>query len=265
MMTSAGRSAADAGGTRTTGQSTLLIWLIALLGAGAFASIPIIVITLEGKKSLFSDVIFPVILVGGLVALIAAIALLVSLLRALGLEDRRFALGMPDGSIRAIIAVMLILLFAMMAVFLYIDTAAGGGTNSLEAISKETLDAIPGTQLIRVRPSRSDPTRFDATVRLDRSQASSDIAKQLVTTVSTLVVAISAFYFGAQSVESARRRTAGAGTPTDQAGTPTEQQTPAQVAVYSPPSGSPTSGGGGGRLPPSGPPRPPGGPPSPTA
>jgi hypothetical protein len=106
-----------------------------------------------------------------------------------------------------------------MAIFLYIDTANGGGTRTLDGISRQTLDAIPAGQLLEVRPS--DATgRFSVVVRNERPAASTDLAKQLVTTISTLVVAISSFYFGSQSVESARRTRPDTRTSTPVAPTP---------------------------------------------
>src|SRR5262245_38408174 len=52
----------------------------------------------------------PILLVSGAVALLLSIALLVVIMRHQGLTDARFALGLPEGSIRAVIALMLILL-----------------------------------------------------------------------------------------------------------------------------------------------------------
>src|SRR5690349_13923920 len=60
------------------------------------------------------------------VLLIAAIALLVGLLgllavafSALGLSDRSQALGLPEGSVRAVIALMLLVIVGSMTVFIY--------------------------------------------------------------------------------------------------------------------------------------------------
>jgi hypothetical protein len=61
----------------------------------------------------------PAALITGVIALIIALAGLILLLNLLGLSDKRAALGMPEGSVRAVIALMLILLFSIMAVFLY--------------------------------------------------------------------------------------------------------------------------------------------------
>lgn len=183
--------------------------LLAVVCLAATVAIPVTVVILARSNSLYADIVFPFVLIAGLIALVSAIALLVLVLKALGLDDARYALGMPDGTVRAIIAVMLILLFAMLAAFLYIDLANGRDSRELDDISQSALDAIPARELTSVRPVGGSPTRYVVTTRVERSQASADVAKQLLTTVSTLVVAISAFYFGAQSAESARRSGSG--------------------------------------------------------
>lgn len=119
----------------------------------------------------------PALLISGVVALLIALAGLIVLFTAAGLEDRRAALGMPEGSIRAVIALMLILLFSIMAIFLY-GTLRFGSDSTYEL-------------------ARTNAAAADALA------ASEDIARQLLTTVGTLVVAIAAFYFGSNSVASA--------------------------------------------------------------
>jgi hypothetical protein len=56
---------------------------------------------------------------GGVIALIAALGGLVVLLSAFDLTDKRAALGMPEGSIRAVIALMLILPFSIMGIYIF--------------------------------------------------------------------------------------------------------------------------------------------------
>jgi hypothetical protein len=74
---------------------------------------------------------------------------------------------MPDGSIRAVIAISLLFLFLILSIFLYANLAG-----STEAAFRT---------------------------------ASTDIAKQLVTTVATLAVSVAGFYFGSSSVAAAAR------------------------------------------------------------
>jgi hypothetical protein len=130
-------------------------------------------------------VALPLLLITGIVVFLGALASLVVIFRRQGLANRDFALGLPDGSIRAIIALSLILLFAILAVFLYIGQG-GFGTDS-------------------------QPT-----------DGQTDMAKQLVTTLSTLVVAIASFYFGSTTVEKAKRPVSERGTPPN----PTEENPP---------------------------------------
>lgn len=107
-------------------------------------------------------VLLTLIVVSGVAGLIAVLAIVSVVLSALGLSDPKEALGLPKGSVRALIALSLILIFSIVSLYLY-----------------GRLDGQPS----------EEQTRF---------------AQQIVTTVSTLVVAVAAFYFGARSVETAR-------------------------------------------------------------
>ena len=82
----------------------------------------------------------------------------------MGLLDANQALGLPAGTIRALIALILILLFAIIGVHLFrmVGALDPAGTN---AVSAEGVA----------------------------------LAQQLLTTVGTLVVAVSGFYFGTAS------------------------------------------------------------------
>lgn len=102
-----------------------------------------------------------ILLLVGVIGLLMAIAVTTVFFHGLSLSDKTEALGLPRGSVRAIIALALILIFALMSIYLY------------------------------------------SSVNTTSQQAGQDLAKQLITTVSTLVVAVSAFYFGASSVQAA--------------------------------------------------------------
>ena len=82
------------------------------------------------------------------------------------LTDRNSPLGLPEGSIRAVIALSLIIIFAIMAIYFYNDVAG--------------------------RPVT------------DTSETAQDLAQQVITTVSTLVVAVAGFYFGTSAVKTAQ-------------------------------------------------------------
>jgi len=115
-------------------------------------------------------------LVSGAVALLLSLALLVVVPRNLGLTDPRFALALPEGSIRAVIALLLILLFFIASVFLYSNGRRDTGT-VLDPVPRATVDAIPPETLVSVEPSTIDKTMLRV-VRHADTAASDDLAKQ---------------------------------------------------------------------------------------
>ena len=84
---------------------------------------------------------------------------------ALNMSDQSQALGLPQGSIRAFIALMLIVMWIIVSIFLF--TVVGTGTAANSSILQ--------------------------------------LAQQVETTIGTLVVSVASFYFGSRSVASAVR------------------------------------------------------------
>jgi hypothetical protein len=101
----------------------------------------------------------------GVSALVFLLYILAVGFNALQLSDPKQALGLPVGSIRAIIALMLIIIWVILSVYIF--------TGSINLDSTKNADSIR-------------------------------LAQQLYTTMSTLVVAIAAFYFGSASVRAAQ-------------------------------------------------------------
>ncbi|MBV9109644.1 MAG: hypothetical protein JO306_09590, partial [Gemmatimonadetes bacterium] len=119
----------------------------------------------------FEDAVrLPMLIVVALVALLAAIAFVVIAFGVFRLVNGTQALGLPAGSVQAIIALSLILLFATMTVFLVVvinknntSTAAVDITKQVLTIlgtlvtavssfyfgSRSTTDAVRGTQIPR--------------------------------------------------------------------------------------------------------------------
>jgi len=109
----------------------------------------------------FPEILLTFTVVAGVVVLLASLTTVTIITSYLDLSDPKEALGLPKGSVRALIALSLIVIFSIMSLYLYAQLA---GTPSEEQ------------------------TRF---------------AQQLLTTISTLVVAVAAFYFGTKSVAEA--------------------------------------------------------------
>jgi hypothetical protein len=127
-----------------------------------------------GRSSRFDKlqaaVALPLLLMVGLGSLLMLLTVMVAVLDRFGLTDPRRAFGLPDGSMQAVIALSLVLIFVIASLYLYSDLPPTGA---------------------RVE-SQSTRDRFD-------------FAKQLLTTVGTLAVAVAGFYFGARSVEAAQQ------------------------------------------------------------
>jgi len=120
------------------------------------------------------EVIIGIVVILGVSVLIFLMFILAIGFDALKMTDPKQPLGLPAGSVRAMIALMLIVIWVILSVFLFTGTV--------------TLDATKNAESLR-------------------------LAQQLYTTMSTLVVAVSAFYFGSRSVETARKALAPSASP----------------------------------------------------
>jgi hypothetical protein len=167
-----------------------------------------------------------IMFVAAAVILILVVCTLTIVLKRLGLHDPDEAMGLPVGSVRAIIALLLILLFFIAAVFLFNSTRRSPPTQdelrTLQGIDEARFATIP-TDLIY---DSDQQVAGDGTISYDvvlspsplENQASDDLAKQLVTTLATLVTAVAAFYFGAASVSAQHKERRGRGDGSDAAG-----------------------------------------------
>jgi hypothetical protein len=178
--------------------------LLLLGGAISLATVAAVVIAtnkLKTNGTFEPEVGLPILLVAGLIALVAALAILVGTFSIFGLSSKTSAFGVPEGTLQAVIAMMIIMIFAITS--LYLNASLKETTYTSTNISRAQLSAIPSDQIrsIKAHTNKSGVAVFDVE-RAVPSTVSEDFAKQLLTTLSTLVVAIIGFYFGAKSVES---------------------------------------------------------------
>jgi hypothetical protein len=126
---------------------------------------------------------------------LGALTIAASVLNFFDLANPLEALGLPSGSVRALIALSLILIFALMVIFMANNLAEGEfkelPPNSTVVFEGKEYTSGNGTLQIFVGPSK----------------ASVDFSMQVLTTVSTLVVALAGFYFGTRSVAQAQKST----------------------------------------------------------
>lgn len=145
----------------------------------------------------------------GVLALIVGLTILTVVAAALGLSTRSYALGLPPGSIRAVIALGLLVTFLVMTVFVYAGMR-DVETLTSEGVSAEVKDRLLASaeRVVRVTerhiPDEADPNKekiiYNVTIVMPQNVAKQDFAKQLLTTLATLLVAMVGFYYGSRTV-----------------------------------------------------------------
>lgn len=161
-----------------------------------------------------------------LVLFMAALAITAAIFSGLQLGDRGEAFGLPSGSVRALLAVGILILFVVFGLPLTSPTPSDN-TNAIEQkplalvevpydkLSEATSSYIaqkfsvivedygaPST----VSPGATGSVTHPAKIRLlppDRFSERLEVSKQLVTAIMTLMTSIISFYFGSRSVTDA--------------------------------------------------------------
>jgi hypothetical protein len=149
---------------------------------------------------------------------LGALLVFTTLIHLIDLSDPKSALGLPDGSVRALLALALVGLFAIMASSVLVNPPA----HQLRGIPVAEISALaqynPKEPDIYWIPDKRDdltqPLTFTAminpTTHLD------DFGKQMLTLVGTLMTAVISFYFGsaASSSQTAQPESGAAPNPT---------------------------------------------------
>ena len=205
-----------------------------LTGLGAFVAVGLLVgmfwlltkLPKEGTGTL------ALLAIGGVVVLILLLTAVAMVFSILNLTNDTQAMGLPEGSIRAVIALSLIVLFAILSVFLYTGVSTG---------SRVVNDMVPETQRMQfirehaaqdvqsillkekdgVTPQKTPDGKENLYTVSYRSanSTSDDFAKQMLVLLGTLMTAVTSFYLGAGTATSAAAARAGgtdnpAGAPT---------------------------------------------------
>jgi hypothetical protein len=133
----------------------------------------------------------PFAVVFAIAATVITLTIAATIFKELNLTSDREALGLPKGTIRAIIALSLIVIFAIMIIFTQYQL-------------RPTWEEFPFNANV-VYPNGTIVNYPNGTAILKQpSEAQKDFSLQTLTTISTLVVAIVGFYFGTRAVEVAR-------------------------------------------------------------
>lgn len=192
-----------------TGQSTinktilflLLTLFFLLIGAGFLIN----TVVSNTKINITAEVQMGLLVVVAIAALMTVLFILAAGFSSMNLTDPKQALGLPEGSIRAMIALVLIMVFILFGIYLFREV--GEPVYSLI----ETKDYKPNAEdykpfRVQIEPDLTDSTKTKYKV-YSVTEISDDgrrLAQQLITTIGTLVVAVAGFYFGSSSVAAAQ-------------------------------------------------------------
>lgn len=151
----------------------------------------------------------PIMAIFGIMILFGALALVSTVFARLGLDNRLEALALPEGSIRAAIALALVVLFAIIAIMLYQSVADPYVIPDLSDADKELLLHDQHNRVIAVQAHCAKPAaavatpcpdlRFQVHLQRPRDPDTTDLAKQLLVMVGTLMTSVTSFYFGSRS------------------------------------------------------------------
>jgi len=166
----------------------------------------------------------------GLALVVVLMAALVIVYQVLGLANQNQALALPEGSVRALIAFSLVLVFVCLAAFLYnsVNSLELSPAGKFEKITGAELNDLLKTQFVVVYEPRKDEPLYEpqtdasgkpvmkddkpvddktkplymGTYYLKRNKDADDFAKQIFTTLATIFVSVISFYFGSSATAS---------------------------------------------------------------
>lgn len=190
----------------------LFLVLLVILVAVTLEALILVGLTRWLQSEHLATAAMPVIAVIGVFELIGTMVIVVVLFRYVGLASPDQALGLPDGSVRAFLALSLLVLFGILTVFLFDSLADGTVERHITGLpadyTKETFskDHPLATNVMLVPILAADKKTTvsnDIYWQEPRDPSSTDFAKTLLTLMGTLMTAVISFYFGANTVSSA--------------------------------------------------------------
>lgn len=181
-----------------------------------------------------------VVVLVGLALVVVLMAGLVIVYSVLGLANQTQALALPEGSVRALIAFSLVLVFVCMAAFLHnsvnsVELSPGGKT--LTKITEAQLTDLRTQFVVAYEPARKTDgsvetdadgksSLYNATYFSKRNKDADEFARQIFTTLATVFVSVVSFYFGSSTTSAG----VGAGAKAAQGGDGTKKGDDAQTS-----------------------------------
>lgn len=212
------------------------------LFAGTVMMLPTMLLAREGDSALW--------FVALLVLMTAALTLTAIVFNGLSLADAGEAFGLPSGSVRTLLAVGVMVLFAVFGLKFFADAASQDAAPRLSDKPIELIE-VPAARLqdevaryeknkslvvVVTAPGRAasangrDDPGANAKISLytlesRRSPEAIDVQKQLLTAIITLLTTVIGFYFGSKSAGEGLRSRGGGAPPADPAGLAPQRDT----------------------------------------
>jgi hypothetical protein len=163
--------------------------LVVIVASGAF-----LLYRLTTGANADPELMMGILVVVAIATLMTVLFILAAGFSSMSLTDPRQALGLPEGSIRAMIALVLIMVFIIFGIFLF--RKVGESSSVYFGTVTTTSDAKIPTDKPAIFTPVADGSGYYVYVLEPINDEGKRLAQQLITTVGTLVVAISSFYFG---------------------------------------------------------------------
>jgi hypothetical protein len=189
------------------------------LGMVAGVALLIVLIVVLYKMRLFgffgyseATILGAVVLVG-LALVVLLMALLVMVYSGIGVANHDQPLGLPEGSVRALIAFSLVLIFVLLGAFLFTSVSTQGPPSNLSRITKTQLDELGKDYVVvfsePIKDAQGQPVindnkepLYNANFYARHSKDGDDFAKQIFATLATIFTSVISFYFGSSAAAS---------------------------------------------------------------
>lgn len=182
------------------GPTKLIIWAAVILLVIACLGVAATLASGKGPP----EFMLPLLIISGVMMLLVTLALTAFVFSGVDLTDKTQALGLPEGSVRSVIALSLVLLFAILAVYLYSNMSSRGKIFEAKGLSQDAStqlkqQLLPGQFIFEQQVGDGANATVTVQYREAPNPASDDFAKQLLAIIGTLVTAVSSFYFGSKT------------------------------------------------------------------
>jgi hypothetical protein len=152
----------------------------------------------------------------GLALVVMLMSVLVIVYSVIGVADATQALALPEGSVRALIAFSLVLIFVCLGAFLYnsVNESALSPGGKANGVTEAQLADLKTQFVVAYEPARNPNGSvqtetdgknqlYNATYFIKPNKDAEDFAKQIFTTLATVFVSVISFYFGSSTTTAA--------------------------------------------------------------